>query len=41
MDLPQDSLLLPETFMRASEKVKFKEEDLAKLRGGVRKDMGV
>ena len=38
-DLPQDSLLLPENFMKATERVKFKEEDWKKLRAGVEKDL--
>lgn len=40
-DLPQDSLLLPETFMRACERVKFRDEDWQKLRGSVEKEMGL
>ncbi len=39
-DLPQDSLLLPGTFMRACERVRFREEDWRKLRGSVEKEMG-
>ena len=38
---PQDSLFLPETFMRACERVKFREEDWRKLRSAVEKEMGV
>jgi hypothetical protein len=40
-DLPQDSLLLPENFMRSCEKVRFREEDYKKLRGAVEKEMGL
>ncbi|ORY26333.1 rab-GTPase-TBC domain-domain-containing protein [Naematelia encephala] len=40
-DLPQDSLLLPETFFRAADKVRFKDDDLSKLRTGVKKDLGL
>jgi hypothetical protein len=39
-DLPQDSLLLPENFMKATEKVRFREEDWKKMRAGVIKDGG-
>ena len=38
---PQDSLFLPEMFMRACERVKFREEDWRKLKGAVEKEMGV
>jgi len=34
-------LLLPENFMRACEKVRFREEDYKKLRTAVEKEMGV
>lgn len=34
-DLPQDSLFLPETFIKACGDVKLKEEDLKRLRGKV------
>lgn len=34
-DLPQDALLLPETFMKACGDVKLRDEDLKKLREGV------
>jgi hypothetical protein len=37
-DLPQDSLLLPETFMRGCENVRFKEEDLKRMRAAVEKE---
>lgn len=40
-DLPQDALLLPEGFMKACENVKFKEDDMKRLRGGVEKDLGL
>ena len=39
LDLPQDSLLLPEHFMKACEKVRFREEDYKRLRGAVEKEM--
>ena len=38
-DLPQDSLVLPETFMKACENVKFKEEDLKRLRTKVEQEI--
>ncbi|RXK39913.1 hypothetical protein M231_02847 [Tremella mesenterica] len=38
-DLPQDSLFLPETFMKACDMVKFKEEDWRRLRVGVEKEI--
>jgi len=34
--LPQDSLLLPETFMKACDQVKLRDEDLKKLRASVK-----
>lgn len=34
-NLPQDGLVLPETFMKACGDVKLRDEDLAKLREGV------
>lgn len=37
--LPQDSLLLPETFMRACDQVKLRDEDLKKLRTSVKAQM--
>ena len=37
--LPQDALLLPDSFMKACENVKFREEDYRKLRGGVEKEV--
>jgi hypothetical protein len=40
-NLPQDSLLLPEHFMRACDKVRFREEDYKKLRGAVEKELSV
>ena len=40
-DLPPDSLLLPDNFMRATEKVKFREEDWRKMRSGVEKELGL
>lgn len=36
LHLPQDSLLLPETFMRACDEVKLRDEDLKKLRSSVK-----
>ena len=39
-NLPQDGLLLPESFMKACDNVKFKEEDLRRLRVGVEKELG-
>lgn len=38
-DLPQDSLLLPDTFMRACDQVKLRDEDLKKLRASVKEQM--
>lgn len=40
-DLPHDALLLPESFMRACEQVKFREEDYRKLKGSVEKELGL
>jgi hypothetical protein len=37
--LPQDSLLLPETFMRACDQVKLRDVDLKKLRKSVKGQM--
>jgi hypothetical protein len=37
-DLPQDSLLLPENFMKACENVKFRDDDLKRMRAAVEKD---
>ncbi|ORX35590.1 rab-GTPase-TBC domain-domain-containing protein [Kockovaella imperatae] len=37
--LPQDSLLLPENFMKATERVKFKDDDWKRLRVGVEKEL--
>lgn len=34
-DMPQDALLLPETFMKACGDVKLRDEDLKKLREGI------
>ena len=39
-NLPQDSLLLPENFMRACDKVRFKEEDYRRLRKSAEKEVG-
>jgi hypothetical protein len=36
---PQDSLVLPDTFMRACEQVKFRDDDLKKLRASVKSQM--
>lgn len=38
-NIPQDSLLLPENFMRSAEKVKFRDEDWKKLRASVEKEV--
>lgn len=38
-NLPQDALLLPDSFMKACENVKFREEDYRKLRGAVEKEV--
>jgi hypothetical protein len=40
-DLPQDSLLLPENFIKACDKVRFREEDYKRLRVSVEKEMGL
>ncbi|KAI9639156.1 putative rab GTPase activator [Dioszegia hungarica] len=40
-DLPQDALLLPEGFMKACENVKFKEDDMKRMRAGVEKELGI
>ncbi|WOO81227.1 Carabin [Vanrija pseudolonga] len=38
-NLPQDSLLLPDTFMRACEEVKLRDDDLKKLRASVKEQL--
>ncbi|WVW84273.1 hypothetical protein I302_106303 [Kwoniella bestiolae CBS 10118] len=38
-NLPQDSLLLPENFMRTCDQVRFDEKDYKKLRGSVEKEI--
>lgn len=38
-NLPQDSLLLPENFMRACDQVKLRDEDLRKLRINVKHEL--
>lgn len=40
-DIPQDALLLPEGFMKACENVRFKEEDMRRMRTGVEKELGL
>ena len=40
-DLPQVSLLLPENFIKACDKVRFREEDYKRLRVSVEKEMGL
>jgi hypothetical protein len=38
-DLPQDSLMLPENFMKAAGEVRFREADYARMRGVMEKEM--
>ncbi|KAL1411371.1 hypothetical protein Q8F55_002327 [Vanrija albida] len=40
-NLPQDSLLLPDTFMRACEEVKLRDDDLKKLRSSVKEQLAL
>ncbi|WVQ79628.1 hypothetical protein IAT38_001728 [Cryptococcus sp. DSM 104549] len=40
-NIPQDSLLLPENFMKACEAVKFDEKDYKKMRAAAEKEVGV
>lgn len=40
-DLPQDSLLLPEVFIKACDKVRLQNQDLLKMRAVAEKELGV